>query len=137
MIMQEYEKFLDMAMEKLPKKSEGSDRFQMPRANIQPAGAKTVIINFTDIAGVFRREPDHLQKFILKELATSGEMQGGRLVVQGRFRPEVVDKKIELYAKEYVLCPGCNRPDTKFVREDRFLFLKCEACGSRHTIKKL
>jgi translation initiation factor 2 subunit 2 len=135
--MQSYEKMLDMAFERLPKRAEGSDRFQMPRANIQPAGAKTIIINFTDIAGVFRREPEHLQKFILKELATSGELQGTRLVVQGKFRPEVVDKKLELYAKEYVLCPDCNRPDTKFVKEDRFLFLKCEACGSRHTLKKV
>jgi translation initiation factor 2 subunit 2 len=135
--MNEYEKFLDMAMAKMPKKSENSDRFQMPRANVQPAGARTVIINFTDIAGIFRREPDHLQKFILKELATSGEMQNGRLVVQGKFRPEVVDKKIELYAKEYVLCPECGKPDTKFLREDRFLFLRCEACGWKHPIKKV
>jgi translation initiation factor 2 subunit 2 len=132
-----YEKLLDQAFEKLPKKSEGSDRFQMPRANVQPAGARTIIINFIDIASVFRREPDHLQKFILKELATSGELQGGRLVVQGKFRPEVVDKKLELYAKEYVLCPDCNRPDTKFIKDDRLLFLKCEACGSRHAIKKV
>ena len=135
--MQPYEKLLDMAFERLPKRSEDSDRFQMPRANIQPAGAKTVIINFTDIASSFRREPDHLQKFILKELATSGEMQGTRLVVQGKFRPEVVDKKLELYAREYVLCPDCGRPDTKFVKEDRFLFLRCEACGSRHALKKV
>ncbi len=132
-----YENLLDEALTKLPKRSEGSDRFQMPRANVQPAGARTVIINFTDIASVFRREPDHLQKFILKELATSGELVNGRLVVQGKFRPEIVDRKIELYAKEYVLCPDCSKPDTKFVREDRFLFLKCEACGSRHTIKKV
>ena len=135
--MQPYEKLLDAAFEKLPKRSEGSDRFQMPRANILPAGARTVIINFTEIAGIFRREPEHLQKFILKELATSGELQGTRLIVQGKFRPEVVDKKLELYAKEYVFCPDCGRPDTKFVKEDRFLFLKCEACGSRHALKKV
>jgi translation initiation factor 2 subunit 2 len=135
--MQPYDKLLDQAFEKLPKKSEGSDRFQMPKANVLPAGARTIIINFLEIASILRREPDHLQKFILKELATSGEIQNGRLVVQGRFRPDVVDRKIELYAKEYVLCPQCNKPDTKFVKEDRFLFLKCEACGSRHTIKKV
>jgi translation initiation factor 2 subunit 2 len=48
-----------------------------------------------------------------------------------------VDKKIELYAKEYVLCPECGKPDTKFLREDRFLFLRCEACGWKHPIKKV
>lgn len=135
--MQPYEKLLDQAFEKLPKKSESSDRFQMPRANILPAGARTIITNFSEIASALRRKPDHLQKFLLKELATSGELQGSRLVVQGRFRPDIVDKKIELYAKEYVFCPDCGKPDTKFTKEDRYLFLKCEACGSRHVVKKV
>jgi len=135
--MQPYEKLLDQAFDKLPKRSEESDRFQMPKAGVQPAGARTIITNFTEIASALRRKVDHLQKFLLKELATSGELQGNRLVVQGRFRSDVVDKKIELYANEYVFCPDCGKPDTKFVREERFLFLKCEACGSRHVIKKV
>jgi len=137
MVMQAYEKLLEQAFAKLPKSSESSERFQMPRANILPAGARTIITNFVEIANTLRRKPEHLQKFLLKELATSGELQGNRLIVQGRFRSDVVDKKIELYAKEYVLCPDCGKPDTKFVKEDRYLFLKCEACGSRHVVKKI
>ena len=135
--MQDYEKLLDAAIEKLPKDSDSGERFQMPKASIMPAGARTVITNFTEIASTLRRESDHLQKFILKELATSGEMQGNRLVVQGRFRSEVVDKKIDLYAKEYVICQDCGKPDTKIMKEDRHIFLKCEACGSRHIVKKV
>lgn len=135
--MQDYEKLLDQAMGKMTKKSESLERFQMPRASVQPAGARTIITNFVEIANVLRRRPEHLQKFLLKELATSGELEGSRLVVQGRFRPDVVDRKIELYAKEYVFCPECGKPDTKFVKEDRYLFLKCEACGSRHVSKKV
>ena len=135
--MQTYEKLLEQAMSKLPNKSESSERFQMPRANILPAGARTIITNFVEIANSLRRKPYHLQKFLLKELATSGELDGNRLVVQGRFRSDVVNRKIDLYAKEYVLCPECGKPDTKFVKEDRYLFLKCEACGSRHVVKKV
>jgi|YelNatPaOPRAMG01_1025707.scaffolds.fasta_scaffold102891_2 translation initiation factor 2 subunit 2 len=135
--MQTYEKMLEHAYEKLPKRGESDSRFQMPHAQIQASGAKTIIINFAEIADILRREVSHLQKFLLKELATSGELQGGRLIVQGRFKADVVDKKIELYAKEYVFCPDCGKPDTKFVKEDRFLFLKCEACGARHVIKKI
>ncbi|MCK5016368.1 MAG: translation initiation factor IF-2 subunit beta [Candidatus Peribacteraceae bacterium] len=135
--MQDYEKLLDVAIEKLPKDSDSGERFQMPKASIMPAGARTVITNFTEIASTLRRESDHLQKFLLKELATSGEMQGNRLVVQGRFRSEIVDKKIDLYAKEYVICPDCGKPDTKIAKEDRHLFLKCEACGSKHVVKKV
>lgn len=135
--MQSYEKLLDQAFGRLPKSSESSERFQMPRASILPAGARTIITNFVEIASALRRKPEHLQKFILKELATSGELKGSRLVVQGRFRSDIVDGKVELYAKEYVFCPDCGKPDTKFVRESRYLFLKCEACGSRHIVKKV
>ena len=135
--MQPYEKLLDQAFQKLPKRSESEERFKLPSAQVQPAGAKTIITNFTEMANVMRRKPDHLLKFILKELATSGELLGGRLIVQGRFRPDVINKKVELYAKEYVFCPECGKPDTKFLKEDRYMFLKCEACGSKNIIKKV
>lgn len=135
--MKTYDKLLENAFEKMPKRGEVSDRFKLPRARILPAGARTIITNFVEIANTLRRKPGHLQKFLLKELATSGEMNGNRLVVQGRFRSGVVDKKIELYAKSYVLCPECGKPDTKFVKEDRHIFIKCEACGSRNIIKKV
>ncbi len=135
--MESYEKLLDRAMEKLPERSDEGERFVMPKASIIPDGAKTIISNFTEIADKLRREPDHLLKFILKELATKGEVSGSKLTVQGRFRSEVVDKKIELYAKEYVFCQECGKPDTKIIREDRYQFLKCEACGAKHVIKKV
>jgi translation initiation factor 2 subunit 2 len=36
--------------------------------------------------------------------------------------------------KHFVICPECNRPDTKIERSDRFAFLKCEACGARGSL---
>ena len=136
-ISMQYESLLDEAFKKLPKKAEGGERFEMPKAKIHPAGAKTIISNFTEIANTFRRKPDHLLKFLLKELATKGELQGSNLTVQGRFRGEIVNKKLENYAKEYVFCYECGKPDTKIIKEDRYYFLKCEACGAKHVIKRV
>jgi translation initiation factor 2 subunit 2 len=133
----DYEKLLDDAYRKMPKKESSDERFQMPKSQILAAGAKTILNNVTEITGTLRREPNHFVKFILKELATSGELKGSKLTVQGRFRNDVVDRKIELYAKEYVLCPDCGKPDTKIIREDRYSFLKCEACGSKTIVKKV
>jgi len=132
-----YESMLDEAFKKLPKKGEGSERFEMPKAKVLPDGAKTIIMNFTEIAGTFRRENDHLLKFLLKELATKGDLQGAKLTVQGRFRSEMVDRKLDNYAKEYVFCQECGKPDTKIIKEDRYYFLKCEACGAKHVIKRV
>jgi translation initiation factor 2 subunit 2 len=34
-----------------------------------------------------------------------------------------------------VICPICKRPDTKIVKERRFHFLICEACGAKSSIR--
>jgi len=73
----------------------------------------------------------------LKELATKGELKGKRLEVIGRFSKGLVDKKIDLYVKNYVLCPECGKPDTKIIKKDRFFIMKCEACGAKHPIPKI
>ena len=127
-----YEELLKRALSKVPKKSEATDRFVMPKARIEPAGAKTIIINFVEIAGSLRRDEGHLLKFILKELATKGDLEKGRLTVIGRFPDEHINKKIETYVKLFVICPQCGKPDTKLTRQDRFYFLNCEACGAKH-----
>jgi translation initiation factor 2 subunit 2 len=133
----EYSKLLEDAFKKMPHQSESADRFVMPKAQVQPDGARTIIVNFREITETLRREPDHLIKFILKELATKGEVQEGRLIVQGRFRQDMIDRKLEIYAKEYVFCNECGKPDTKIIKEDRYSFLKCEACGAKQPVKKV
>lgn len=129
-----YEELLKRGMSKVPKKAETEERFVIPPAQIQPAGAKTIIVNFQDIASGLRRDVSHILKFILKELATKGEMEKGRLTVIGRFSADQVNKKIESYVKQYVMCPECNRPDTKITKEDKFMFMVCEACGAKRSL---
>jgi len=132
--MSSYEEMLKAAYEKLPKRTEEAQRFVLPEVQIQPAGLKTMIVNFVDIAQAMRRDPNHFMKFLVKELATSGELEGKRLTVIGRFFKQAIDKKIELYMKKYVLCPECGKPDSKLEKEDRYLFLKCEVCGARSSV---
>ena len=129
----EYQKLLKEVLSKVPK-TEASSRFTVPKAVVQPAGQKTIIANFTDIVAVLRRPAEHVLKFLLKELATKGETSGSRIIVLGNFSPETIDKKIELYVKAYVNCSECGKPDTHIVKEKRYTFLVCEACGARHSV---
>ncbi len=135
--MMDYEQLLERGMEKVPKDVRSGERFEIPKAKVMRAGARTIIMNFADIASVFRRDQSHFLKFLLKELATKGEVDGKRLIVLGNFSEDVVNKKIELYAKNYVLCPECKKPDTKLIKEGNYIFLKCEACGARHSVQKI
>lgn len=135
--MQSYEKLLERGMENVPKRPESGGRFQIPGARVLNQGMRTFIANFLEIADALRREPSHMMKFLLKELATSGEIKGKAAGFTGKFFPSLIDKKIEIYVKSYVLCRECGKPDTKLIKKDRLEFIKCEACGAKHPAKRI
>jgi translation initiation factor 2 subunit 2 len=132
-----YEELLKKGLKKAPKEAEARERFEIPKAQLLRAGQKTIITNFTEIASHLRRDQNHFLKFLLKELATSGELAGPRLTVIGMFSETAVDSKIDKYAKAYVFCPECKKPDTKLVKEGEYVIMKCEACGARHPVPKV
>ena len=129
-----YEELLKRGLSKVPKKAESGDRFVIPKARVQPAGARTIIVNFYEIASGLRRDPPHLLKFLLKELATKGDLEPKRLIVLGKFPEVLINRKVEMYVKQYVMCPECSRPDTRLVKEDKYWFMVCEACGAKHPV---
>ena len=135
--MSDYESLLKMAMDRLPKECRDGVRFTIPQGEVLIQGAKTIFINFNEVASALRRDPEHLLKFFLKELATSHEEKDKKLIFQGRFPGLLINKKIELYVRNYVLCPNCCKPDTKIIKVDRIEFLKCEACGTKQAVKKI
>jgi translation initiation factor 2 subunit 2 len=132
-----YEELLKKGIKKGQKDTQASERFEIPKVQVLRAGQKTIITNFTEIASHMRREQNHLLKFLLKELATSGELSGPRLTVIGTFSEAAVDSKVEKYAKLYVFCHECKKPDTKLVKEGEYVIMKCEACGARHPVPKV
>lgn len=133
----EYKELLKRAMEKLPKNVEKKERFEVPKIFCEVSGNKTVFKNFGEILAVLRRDSNHLAKYLSKELATSGSVQGNILIFQGRVSREILQKKFDDYIKEFVYCKECKEPDTKLIKEDRIYFLVCEACGARHPVRSI
>ncbi len=135
--MSGYDELLGRCMDRMPSGCREGGRFTMPRADVLIQGAKTIFVNFNEVAGCLRRDPKHMLKFFVKELATSSEEQDRKVVFQGRFPEPLINRKLEIYAKNYVLCPNCCKPDTKLLKVDRVEFLKCEACGTKQAVKSL
>ncbi len=133
--METYEKMLEYALEKMPKKMHERERFEVPQAITEIQGNKTLIRNFADIAVILRREPAHLAKYFFKELATPGNIQGSALILQRKLTNELIQEKINSYVKDFVYCKICGEPDTKFVKEGRITFIQCDACGGRSPYK--
>lgn len=129
-----YEELLDKAYTQLPEIKVSTERFEIPKAQSLIQGNKTIISNFTKIAQTFRRESDHLQKYLLRELATPGNLDGPRLILNRKISSVLINQKIEQYAYDFVICKECGKPDTILKKEDRFTYVKCQACGAKHYI---
>lgn len=131
-----YEELLEKARKNLPKSRLEAERFELPKVIGHIQGNRTIISNFFQIASTLRREPEHLLKFVLKELATPGELKkSGSLIIGTKIAASRINEKIKKYAEEYVICKDCGKPDTKIEEENGFYFLKCSACGSKKPIK--
>ena len=137
-----YEEALKRAQENVPKDVFEHKRFTIPGVELYQEGGKTYCQNINAIATKLRREPGHILKHLLRELATRGSirMKGKHvdaLIFRGRFREFTMDALVKKYAEKFVMCDNCNRPDTHLIKRDRFTFLVCEACGSRRTVATL
>lgn len=130
--METYEQLLNEAYEKVKEVEGAGERFEIPKIKGHFEGKKTILNNFFQIASHIRRNPEHFQKFLLKELATSGQKTGENLILNNKIPSEKINSKIEQYVKEFVVCRECGKPDTEIIKEDRLSFLHCLACGAKH-----
>ena len=133
--MTNYEDMLNKAYEKVKQINVSSQRFEIPKVEGHFEGRKTILTNFFQIASHIRRNPEHFQKFMLKELAASGQKEGDRLVLNIKVPSTKINQKIEQYVKEFVLCKECQKPDTELIKEDRLSFIHCLACGAKHSVR--
>ena len=133
--MDNYEALLNEAYTKVKQVQNTGERFEIPKIEGHFEGKKTILINFFQIASYIRRKPEHFQKFLMKELATSGQIEGERLVFNNKIPSAKVNAKIEEYIKEFVICKECGKPDTELLKEDRLMFIRCLACGAKHSVR--
>lgn len=113
------------------------ERLKIPEPETSILGKTTTIRNFGDIAGVIRRDPKHLAKFLFRELAIPGTIEENRLVLQRAFDRELISKALKSYYSEFLYCKECGKADTNITKKEDLLFLKCEACGAERSIKKI
>ena len=131
----DYAKLLKEGKAKLPEVKKTTERFEIPKVTGHIQGNKTVISNFTQICATLRRENAQIIKYLQRELATPASLDGQRLVLGRKISSAIINDKISKYAKEFVLCKECGKPDTKIIKEERISSLKCMACGAKHPIR--
>ena len=124
------------ARKSLPEVVFVKERFIIPKVIGHIQGNRTIISNFQQIASTLGRNVEHMLKFVLKELATPGEIKkSGALIMGTKVPASRINEKVRQYAIEFVLCAECGKPDTKLEKEGELLYLKCTACGVKNIVK--
>jgi len=135
MAQAEYEKMLERAYLSVPKKALEHERFEIPRVESMIQGSKTIIRGFNALLREMRRDEKHFLKYLTKETATSVTKGNNQIIINGKFNVVQLNRLIENYFKQFVLCPVCGKPDTKVVSQNGTKMMKCEACGAISPVK--
>ena len=126
-----YEELLKKAYKDIPKSENTGERFDIPKA----AGHVQGISNFLAMCSTLRRDPQHVLKYLQRELATPAIIDGPRLILGRKLPSSLINEKIKQYTELFVLCPECKKPDTQLKKEDRITTIKCSACGAKHPVR--
>lgn len=132
----DYDSSLDRAMDDVTDVQASGERLSVPDAEAQKDGAFTRLTNLAAIADALGREPDHVHRFVQRELGTNGKLQDGVGRYNGNFSDRDFDAVVDAYVAEYVTCSECGLPDTRLVTEDRTQMLRCDACGAFRPVQK-
>jgi len=133
----EYLVLLRKARKELPESVFEESRFVVPKIQGMISGKKTVVNNLSKICDILERKPDHLARFLAKDLGTNYSAEGDRFNFYGKFSSILFNQKLEKYLKEFVYCSECGKPDSIILKEGRISFLKCNACGAKRSIRVL
>ena len=135
-VSMDYEALLNEAYENV-EATEEAGRFEVLKVKGHHEGIRTVISNFGQVVANVRRTPEHLLKFLSKELASQCEIKGDRLILSRKLSSKDINDKIEKYVNKFVLCPKCGKPDTELSEEGSKAFLRCLACGEKQEVHKI
>jgi len=133
----DYDELLKRARGQVPEVTIKKERLELPRLYVTMVGMRTTIGNFKEISDTLDRDPQHILKFLTREMATAATYHDGRAIFQGKFPRDTFERLLQRYMEGFVTCPVCKRPDTKIMKEKRLSFTVCNACGAKSSIKQL
>ena len=131
-----YDALQERAYKLLPPRRVKRERLEVESPEVVTVGKRTFVTNFKRLCDTLNRDPRLVLRFLLKELGASGNIEGDAAVIYGAAARKIVKELIDVFVKNYVVCPVCGSPDTILTREERKLMqLKCTACGATTPVK--
>ena len=134
-IFMDYEAMLKRGRENLPEDQNSGERFSIPKIKGHLQGNKTVISNLAEIAKIMGRKLPIVVKYIEKQLATKGLVEGNFVIFNTKLSANKINTRVQEFSDQFVICKECGKPETKLSKDTGIYFIKCQACGSKYSVK--
>lgn len=123
-----------MALELLNINGEDGDefyRYKMPAIISQSLNNNTtIILNIDDISKSLNRDSVEIISFMKKKLNVGGNKSS----ISGKWSKQDLQKIIQIYIKENILCRSCGNPETIVEIKNKHKYQKCIACGCKNIL---
>jgi len=132
-----YEEMLERALKQIPAEIKTELDWTPPTAEIMIEGGRTIIVNWKDIIQRFNRDDKIVMRFLEHRLGTIGWVLKGKGILQGIYKRSRINKFLDFFAREYVICDVCGRPHTVLTKEKGRWIKKCNACGAWRVVERI
>jgi translation initiation factor 2 beta subunit (eIF-2beta)/eIF-5 len=103
-------------------------RYKMRKLDVVQQRNNVAVRNIPDVAADLAVEPEILIKFFKRDFSSSFTYKEGILVGSKTLTYNDFADSLTTFIENFVLCPVCRLPETKFVRDGANLCLKCNCC---------
>ena len=131
----DYEAMLARGKEQLPDDIKKAERFTIPNIKGHIQGNKTIISNLNQIASTLGRGVEIIVKYVEKQLATKAQIEGTFVIFNTKLSAKKINDRVQQFTDLFVICKECGKPDTELLKEDRLMFIRCLACGAKHSVR--
>jgi len=131
-----YMDMLEMALSQIPENVKTPVIVEIPEFEVIKESDRTIIVNWNTIINRFNIDEKLLLRFLQRRLGTIGMIQRSRLYLQGVYTRVRLNRLLEAFIREYVICDVCGRPHCIVTKERGSLIKKCQACGAWRAVEK-
>lgn len=113
-------------------------RYKMPdlQSKVEKPGTngqQTVILNIAEIAKALHCDPEYPTRFMGAELGAQATFQDTSdrtcCIIKGIFPPADLNKQLNKFIDQFILCPKCRLPETKIHIKSKKVCVTCASCG--------
>lgn len=131
-----YMDMLDIALKLIPETVKKPFKVEYPEFEVIKETDRTIITNWNTVINRYNIDEKLLLKFLQRRLGTIGMPQRGKLYLQGVFTRVRLNKLLDAFVREYVICDVCGRPHCVVTKERGNLIKKCQACGAWRAVER-